>query len=446
MKYDKKKYAEHLSGMVKFPTVSNVDPDKLPTEEFLKMHQYLEEIYPLVHQHLTKEVMGKCGLVFHWKGTGKSGKLPILFCAHQDVVPEGDWNNWKYPPFSGHIDEEGVMWGRGSGDCKMTLMAEMEAVEALLAEGYTPDYDIYMAFGYNEEIMGGPGAACQIIADEFAKRGIRFGLVLDEGGGVADTPGGKIASINVGEKGYADYEFWVEDGGGHAAMPPEHNALGKLGKAMYDLECNPMPLKLVDSVIQMFKAQAPITAGRMGELKADPAANWEELKQICIDTRENNQFFRTTTTPTMAQGSAQANILPEKASVITNSRLLPGDTLEELEAHFKAVLPEYVHFRLAKGHNPPSISRTDSTGFKVVTKVVRELHGDDVTIVPGLVAGGTDSRYYCPLSDSVYRFVGGKASSRVGGVHAVNEHIDTEVLDSNVEFFVRIIESYGDAE
>ena len=227
-------------------------------------------------------------------------------------------------------------------------------------------------------------------------------------------------------------------------MPPEHNALGKLGKAMYDLECNPMPLKLVDAVIQMFKAQAPITAGRMGELKADPSANWEELQKICLETRENNQFFRTTTTPTMAQGSAQANILPEKASVITNSRLLPGDTLEELEAHFKAVLPEYVHFRLAKGHNPPSISRTDSDGFKVVSKVVRELHGEDVVIVPGLVAGGTDSRYYCPLSDSVYRFVGGKASSRVGGVHAVNEHIDTEVLDSNVEFFVRIIQTYGE--
>ena len=78
--------------------------------------------------------------------------------------------------------------------------------------------------------------------------------------------------------------------------------------------------------------------------------------------------------------------------------------------------------------------------------VVRELHGEDVAIVPGLGAGGTDSRYYCPLSDSVYRFVGGKASSRVGGVHAVNEHIDTEVLDSNVEFFVRIIQTYGDAE
>ena len=446
MKYDKKKYAEHLSGMVKFPTVSNVDPDKLPTEEFLKMHKYLEEIYPLVHKHLTKEVMGKCGLVFHWKGTGKSDKLPILFCAHQDVVPEGDWNNWKYPPFSGHIDEEGVMWGRGSGDCKMTLMAEMEAVEALLEEGYTPDYDIYMAFGYNEEIMGGPGAACQIIADEFAKSGIRFGLVLDEGGGVANTPNGKVASINVGEKGYADYEFWVEDGGGHAAMPPEHNALGKLGKAMYDLESNPMEPKLTAPVIEMFKSQSKITPSPMKELFADPEGNWEQLKAICAGQKMLNTYIRTTTTPTMAQGSAQANILPEKASIVTNSRLLPGETLDDLMAHFKAVLPEYVQVRLVKGHNPPAVSTTDSPAYRLLERLAKEMHGEDVHVMPALVFGGTDSRYYCDLSDSVYRYVGGANSGKGGGAHAVNECLDTTTLASFVEFFVRVFQDYATAE
>ncbi|MCF0151478.1 MAG: M20/M25/M40 family metallo-hydrolase, partial [Firmicutes bacterium] len=184
MKYNNELYVEHLQGMVQCPTVSNVDPEKIPVEEFFKLHGYLEKAYPLVHKNLEKEVIGKAALVFHWKGTGKSGKLPVLLCAHQDVVPEGDWNAWKFPPFSGHVDEEGIMWGRGTTDCKCTMQAELDAVEALLAEGYTPDMDVYMAFGYNEEIMGGPGAACQYVHDAFAERGIRFGLVLDEGGGV----------------------------------------------------------------------------------------------------------------------------------------------------------------------------------------------------------------------------------------------------------------------
>ena len=445
MKYDNELYVQHLQGMTRIPTVSNVDPEKLPVEEFLKLHQYLEQAYPLVHKHLEKEVVGKAALVFHWKGSGTSDKLPVLLCGHQDVVPEGDWNAWKYPPFSGHVDEEGIMWGRGCKDCKSTMQAELDAVEGLLAEGYTPDFDVYMAFGYNEEIMGGPGAACQYVHDLFAERGLRFGLVIDEGGsGVMNSGEPTTAMVYASEKGYADYEFSVEDGGGHAAMPPVHNALGKLGMAMYTLEENPMEPYLSDAVVAMFKAQAPSMPEPLCTLLADPEAHWEEIKAIYAADRSKNTYVRTTTTPTMAQGSGQANILPEKATVITNSRLLPGQTLHDLEEHFRKVLPEEVHFRLLKGHNPPAVSSTESMGWKVLVKVLEDMH-PGVKVIPACLYGGTDSRYYCDLSDSVYRFVGGKGSANTGGVHAVNEHIDTATLASNVEYFVRLIRAYNEA-
>ena len=148
----------------------------------------------------------------------------------------------------------------------------------------------------------------------------------------------------------------------------------------------------------------------------------------------------------MAQGSAQANILPEKASVITNSRLLPGETLDDLMAHFKAVLPEYVNVRLVKGHNPPAVSSTDTPAYRLLERLAKEMHGEDVFVMPALVFGGTDSRYYCDLSDSVYRYVGGAGSAKSGGAHAVNEHFDTAVLASNVEFFVRVFQDYATAE
>ncbi|MBQ1270289.1 MAG: peptidase M20, partial [Clostridia bacterium] len=98
MKYDNELFVKHLQGMVQIPTVSSADPDKTRVDDFLKLHEYLEEAYPLVHKTFTKEVVGKCALIYHWKGTGKSGKLPLLLTAHQDVVPEGDWNMWTYPP------------------------------------------------------------------------------------------------------------------------------------------------------------------------------------------------------------------------------------------------------------------------------------------------------------------------------------------------------------
>ena len=444
MKYNNDLYVKHLQGVVQFPTVSNVDPDKLPTEEFLKMHAYLEEAFPLIHKTLEKEIMGKAALVYHWKGTGKSNALPLVLIAHQDVVPEGDWAKWNFPPFSGHVDEEGLMVSRGCTDCKNTMIYEMEAVEALIAEGFVPDYDIYLCFGYNEEIMGGPGAACEIIVNTFKERGIQIGMLFDEGGGLSEKNGQLVASVKFSEKGYADYEFYVEQNGGHAMMPPLHNSLGILGKAMYDLEANRMDYFLSEPAKVMMQATAKYQDAPLDLYYSDPEKYFTELCALAENNPYLNSLLRTTTTPTMASGSAQANILPEKASVITNSRILPGQTLEDLEAHFRKVLPEEVKFRKIKGHNPPIAQSVDNKEFELLSSVVREKYPDAV-ILPAFIAGSTDSRYYCEIcpTKAVYGFVGGFTSSKSKGAHAVNETLDTRFMESAVEFFVRIIQGYG---
>lgn len=367
--------------------------------------------------------------------------------AHQDVVPEGDHSMWKYPPFSAHVDEDNIMWGRGCTDSKCNMQAYLDALEMLIADGFVPDYDIYLAFGYNEEIMGGPGAACQIVHDELLKRGIQFGMVIDECGGISEMDGKLVATIVTCEKGYADYEFSVEDEGGHSSFPPVHTALGKLGNAVWQLENNRMEAKLTAPVIAEMKALAPFTPGHLGELYKDPEANWEELKQLAETDKKANQMLRTTTAATMASGSDQANILPERAVVITNSRLLPGETLEDLEAHFAKVLPEEVKVRLVKGHNPPAISTTESYGYRLLTKIFEDKY-PGITVMPSMLAGGTDSRYYCDLTPtkSVYRVTGIKHSDRTAGAHQVNEHIDCNVIPDNVDFYVRLFKEYGDAK
>ena len=208
-----------------------------------------------------------------------------------------------------------------------------------------------------------------------------------------------------------------------------------------------METKLIAPVISEMKDKAPFTPGRLGQLFADPEGNWEEIKALAETDKAVNQMTRTTTAATMAKGSDQANILPERAAIVTNSRLLPGETLEDLEAHFKKVMPEEVKFRLVKGHNPPAISTTDSYGYRLISKIVEEKY-PGVTIIPSMLAGGTDSRYYCDLTPtkSVYRFTGILSSDRTGGAHQVNEHIDTNIIADNVDFYVRLFKGYGDAE
>ena len=444
--YDKERFIRHLQAMVQIPTVSSADPEKTRVEEFEKLHKCLEEAYPLVHKTLKREIIGKCALLYTWKGSGKSGQLPLLMTAHQDVVPEGDHAMWTYPPFSGHVDEEGIMYGRGTTDSKCNIQAYLDAIELLIEDGFTPDYDLYLAFGYNEEIMGGPGAAGVLLHDELQKRGIQLGMAIDECGGVSKKNDKYVAEIFVSEKGYADHEIYIDAKGGHSAYPPLHNALGKLGKAIYDLEENRMTPKLCEPVINQMKADGPFRKSEtVRTLFADPEGNEEVLKDLAAESALINQMLRTTTTPTMAKGSDQANILPEHASVITNSRILPTETLEDLEAHFRSVLPEDVQFRLIKGHNPPAVSSTESYGYQLLQKIMEEKY-PGITFIPSMMAGGTDSRYYCDLSPShsVYRFTGIFYNGRSGGAHSVNEHIDTEVLCDNVEFYVQLFSRYGE--
>lgn len=50
------------------------------------------------------------------------------------------------------------IWGRGALDVKVTVLQQLEAVAALLRQGYAPQRTILLAFGHDEEVGGGSGA------------------------------------------------------------------------------------------------------------------------------------------------------------------------------------------------------------------------------------------------------------------------------------------------
>ena len=111
------------------------------------------------------------------------------------------------------------------------------------------------------------------------------------------------------------------------------------------------------------------------------------------------------------------------------------------------VLPDEGKGRLIKGHNPPSISTTDSYGYRLLTEIFTGKE-PGITVMPSTLPGGTDSRYYCDLTPtkSVYRVTGIKHSDRTAGAHQVNEHIDCNMIPDNVDFYVRIFKGYGAAK
>lgn len=144
-------------------------------------------------------------------------------------------------------------------DTKGSLCAILEAVEGLLADGFTPPVDVYIASSCNEEIMGeGAPKTVKHLLDQ----GVKLDLVLDEGGAVVEAPmpglKGHYAMLGILEKGYADVRFVARSKGGHSSTPPKHTPIARLSAFVDHVERHPpFKKKFPPPVKDMFAALAP---------------------------------------------------------------------------------------------------------------------------------------------------------------------------------------------
>lgn len=88
----------------------------------------------------------------------KSGRSLILN-GHVDVVPVGPLDMWDHPPFEPHT-ASGWMYGRGAGDMKAGLAANLFALDALRALGFAPAADVHYQSVVEEECTGNGALAC----------------------------------------------------------------------------------------------------------------------------------------------------------------------------------------------------------------------------------------------------------------------------------------------
>ena len=169
-------------------------------------------------------------LLYEWPGRDVS-LAPIILMAHQDVVPAGSPDRWTHPPFSGTVTDAAI-FGRGAIDNKGSLVAMLEAAEALVGAGRQPARTVFFVFGHDEETRGsGAAEAARLLAG----RGVQAQFVLDEGSiVVADHPvtGGAVALVGITEKGYATVRITARADGGHASAPPERTAVAMLAQAL----------------------------------------------------------------------------------------------------------------------------------------------------------------------------------------------------------------------
>ncbi len=444
---DENAIAEHLAEAIRVKTISVNEATPADPAVLKEFHIKLKAMYPLLHKTLELQMVNEYSLLYKWQG--KDEKLdPVLFMAHQDVVPVQDetLGEWQYPPFDGLI-KEGYIWGRGSMDIKCQLISVMEAVEALLKSGYQPERSIYLAFGHDEEIGGHRGA--KNIAANLKEQGVHLEAVIDEGGMLIDglVPGvkGLVAMIGVAEKGYLTLDLSVEGKPGHSSTPPEHTAIGSLARAIARLEANPMPAH-PDHFAPLFKA-----VGKDAPFMMRMAfANLWLLKGLVTKSMrkspKTDAAIRTTTAATVIKGGVKDNILPRDATAKVNFRLMPGDTIEDVKQRCENIIDdERVNINIGKDTSweASAISPNSSTAYKSMEKTVRQLFGN-IAVAPYLVLGGTDARYYYSVCENVYRFSPMASTPEdFDRIHGINERIGTKDMAKMVQFFIQLMQVWS---
>lgn len=427
----------NLSKAIQYRTISFSEEAIPDSTAFNGFHQFLGEAFPLVHQNLSLEKISEYSLLYKWEGSNSS-KKPLILMSHQDVVPvdEPTLENWEAPPFEGKVTDTHII-GRGTMDDKGTLMAAMESVEQLLKESFVPERTIYLAFGHDEEVGGGKGAAK--IAAHLKEKGVQAAMTIDEGGfmAVGLVPGieGTVAMVNLAEKGFASFRLIVETEGGHSSQPPKENTIGMLAKAIVDLENNQLPYKLVKPIDYQFEymgAELPF-------MQKVAFANPWLFKRPILEALNAH----TTTAPTIIDGGVKNNVIPTVAEATINFRILPGETIETVKEHIKNTVGEKIRVEpVGFLTNPSRVSEIDSDAYRTLEKTIRSLFNDAI-VVPGLVGGGTDARYFYDVSDDVYRFYPVKIDKdNMKGFHGIDEKISKENYKEIIQFTYHLIKEF----
>jgi carboxypeptidase PM20D1 len=440
--------AEHLSSVIKCETVSLLEDTPGGRRPFYELQLRLHEMYPRLHATLEQQIFNDFSLLYVWKG--KNPELPpAVLMAHFDVVPADplSLDQWEYPPFSGAI-ADGFVWGRGTLDIKSQVIGLMESIETLLKKDYQPDRTIYLAFGHDEEIGGVSG--CKRIVQWFADNDIRPGVVLDEGGEIADgiVPGAAVPVALVGnaEKGSMVLQITAETTSGHSAFPPKQSTIGVLSQAIAFLEHEQMPAH-VNMVLPLFKR----IAAAMPFSQQLALANMWLFRGVILKRLEGNPqtnaMIRTTTAPTIIHAGDRPNVLPGTAEAAVNFRLRPGDSIAGVCDHVRKVIDDpRVRFEVREQFtwDASPVSETETPSYRLLERTIQQVF-ENVPVAPFLVLGATDARYYRDLCDQVYRFTPVVSTPEdLHRVHGINERIAVAAMGKMVQFYVQLIKSWGE--
>ena len=378
-------------------------------------------------------------LVVRYAGDGSSGRQPILFSSHMDVVP-ADPDSWLRHPFELQEDET-FFYGRGVLDNKFDVTILTTLFVWLKESGFVPNRDLIIAFTGDEESF--QETVQQWTRDHRELVDAEYALVVDGGGGVLDDSGAAIQfQVGFAEKTYATFAMTAKNPGGHSSMPRADNAIYDLARAIQRLEAHTFPVETNEITLTYFARTAPFLNNEVGDAMARLVADTRDAEAIATP-RAQPQYvgtLGTTCIPTMLSGGHAENALPRAVSAIVNCRIFPGHTPTEILRELQKVTanPD-LEWRVVGVPVTSPASPFNNEIMAAIAASLEPIH-PGLPIVPKMGSGTTDGAYLRAAGIPSYSLTGIFINPKDSFAHGLNERVPRAAISESLLFWRAMID------
>ncbi len=386
---------------------------------------------------------GRVSLVSRIEGSDPEAPS-LCYLGHTDVVPVNE-SAWERDPFAAEL-VDGEVWGRGAVDM-LNLTSSMSLAFARLARsGFRPKGTLVLAAVADEEALGTHGAS---YLSSRASDAVSTDYLLTEFGGLPlEMAGRKLIPVPVAEKGSCWCRLRVSGEPSHASMPLRtDNALVNAAGVVSRL-ASFSPRPEIGETWRAFVEASGFDAAMQDQL-VDP----ERIDGLLASlpdlglARQAHACTHTTVAPTIAHGGSKINIIPDSVEIDVDIRTMPGWTEQDVRQLIAEAVGELMaKVEIVEMHDdPPTASPSETPLWAALEKVTARAHPDG-KMIPFLMTGATDARFFRRLGTVCYGF--GAFSDRIPFgqfarmFHGHNERVDVESLALSAEAFEQLARDF----
>lgn len=362
---------------------------------------------------------------------------PLCLLSHIDVA-SAEPERWSEPPFSGRIDAEGRVWGRGALDMK-----GMGALEAMLlvqvARSGVPLRRDLVLLAVADEEGGNTGIAA--LAADWARIGCSH--VINEGGiGIADMlfPGQTVFPISVAEKGILWARLETEGPPGHGSTPRPGQSPEALVDAAALLQTRRPTPRWDPALIELLANVGAHKGGLAGFVLQRPLLVRTLVRPVMMGNPLTRAAMTDTVNLTGLGGALETNVVPAVSWANLDGRLLPGTAPEDLLAELQQIVRP-AGARVVPVQMAPA-TVTDWRGDDLYDALARRAVDGRPEAVAGpvLSVGYTDSIALRPLGVKAYGFVPFVVdATELGSMHGDNEYVTVANLRDGLRTLSRAV-------